>query len=88
MAPNESLNMIFYMSLTQMESLSLIDFKIFAEIAILILFYVKVQNPWHRLKPMYDFLYVYNTNGVSVSHAWSLRYFVKRATHKQTDKNG
>ena len=69
MAANESLCMISYMSVIQMKSLSLVVFKIFAKIAFLP--WIKVKGHGSKQKPIYDFLYVCNTNEVSISHCFS-----------------
>ena len=80
MAANESPYMISYMSVIQMKSLSLIVFEIFAKIAFLTFDLGQGQRSWQqipRLKVMaandshfYDFLYVYITNEVSISHCF------------------
>ena len=74
MAPNESpfTCMISFMFKIQMESLSLVVFEIFetkANFTRDLGSRTKVTKVT-KLNPIYDFLYVYNTNGVSISRSF------------------
>ena len=68
MAAKESNYMIFYMSVIQMKVLSLVVFEIFAKIAVLTSYFgPRSKVMAKKRKPIYDFLYVCNTNEVSIS---------------------
>merc|ERR1712044_92526 len=56
------------MSIIQMKSLSLIVFVIFVKNSIFDL--TKVKGHSSKRKPIYDFLYVCNTNEVSISYSF------------------
>ena len=71
MAANESpLYMIFYMSVIQMNSLSLLVFEIFEKMAFLTSDLGPRSKVMASNESIYDFLYVYNTNEVSISHCF------------------
>ena len=64
--------MICYMSTMQIESPSLVIFEIIPERKAHMTFdpWFKVKYHGTKQKPIYDFLYAYNTSGASISHSF------------------